>query len=428
VALVTPRLPEAQVAPPAASSATRTPDGRLQALVPAIERNLTERVIRFWFPRSIDRAHGGYLIGFGPAGEPRPEATKMIVTQARQLWFASRLLRSPYATPELRAAADHGFRFLRDVMWDRTHGGFLWELDATAGKVLRPHKHLYGQAFAIYALAEYARVTGSREALALALRAFTLIDAKAHDARHGGYREHFLQDWSLPPAGENGYLGAPADLKLMNTHLHLLEAYTTLLRASASPAVRERLLELVAIETHGVVRAGWVASTDRHRQDWTPVLEGDAARVSYGHDIENVWLVADALDALGQPVAPYRELFREIFRYSRAHGFDEAAGGFFDSGPRNQPADRRHKVWWAQAEALVAALTMYELTGDVQYVDVFEKTWRFVDTVQTDHVAGEWWDTVDADGTPRRGNKGHAWKAAYHNGRALLEILERLRR
>jgi cellobiose epimerase len=402
------------------------PEARLRALAPAVERNLKEAVIGFWFPRSIDAAHGGYIINYGPKGEALAGGTKMIVTQARQLWLSSRLLRTPYATAALRDAADHGFRFLRDAMWDRVHGGFLWELDADGRTVRRPHKHLYGQAFAIYALAEYALATGNREALNLAMRTFRLVDDKAHDAAHGGYREYFRQDWSAPPAGEAGYLGAPADLKLMNTHLHLLEAFTTLLRATSSPLVRERLLELVAIETHAVVRVGWVASTDRHHPDWTPLLDASAARVSYGHDLENIWLVAEALDVLNQPVAPYTQLFRAIFSYSRQYGFDETHGGFFDSGPRGQPADRRHKVWWTQAEALVSALTMYQLTKDAHYVDVFEKTWRFIDATQTDYVNGEWWDTIEPDGRPRQSNKAQAWKAGYHNGRALIEVLARL--
>lgn len=400
----------------------------VKQLIPRIEQNLRETIIRFWFPRSIDREAGGYNVHFGPAGEPIPGRSKAIVTQARTLWLASRLLRSRFAEPGHREAADHGFRFLRDVMWDREHGGFFWELDASAQKVLRPDKHLYGQAFAIYALAEYYLATGRDEALDLAMRAFRLIDVRAHDPVNGGYREFFARDWSAAAATENGYLGVPPDLKLMNTHLHLMEAFTVLLRASASPVVRERLIELVAIETHAIVRPGWVANTDPHRADWTPVLDGDAARVSYGHDLENIWLVADALEALNQPVAPYVGLFRAIFTYSRTHGYDEANGGFFDSGPQGKPADRRRKVWWVQAEALVSALTMHQLTKDPAYLDVFERTWQFVDTTQTDWKHGEWHDTILPDGQPRAGDKGHGWKAGYHNGRALIEILERLDR
>jgi mannobiose 2-epimerase len=398
-----------------------------KALAPRIEQNLREAVIPFWFPRSLDKEHGGYTVHYGPTGEPLDGGVKMIVTQARQLWLSSALLRTRFATPALREAADHGYRFLRDVMWDKANGGFYWQVDRR-GTVMRAQKHLYGQAFGVYAVAEYAQATGSREALAFALDAFRLIDAKAHDRRYGGYREYFADDWSAAPASDTPPLGAAADLKLMNTHLHLLEAWTTLLRASADPLVRERLIELVAIETHAVVRAGWTAHTDRHRADWTPLLDPASARVSFGHDLENIWLVAEALDALNQPIAPYTEFFRSVFAYSMQHGWDAAKGGFFDSGPKGQPADRKQKVWWTQAEVIVAALEMYRQTRDPMFLDVFEKTWRFIDTAQTDWKHGEWFESIAPDGTPSKGNKGHPWKAGYHNGRALLQVLDRLAR
>ncbi|MEO5822353.1 MAG: AGE family epimerase/isomerase, partial [Vicinamibacteraceae bacterium] len=352
----------ARPAPPSAPALAR-----VKALAPRIEQNLRQNVTPFWFPRCVDTVNGGYTVHYGPKGEPLPGGVKMIVTQGRQLWLASALLRSRYAIPNLREAADHGYRFLRDVMWDKANGGFYWQIDATGTQVMRPQKHLYGQAFAIYAIAEYAMATGNKEALAFALEAFRVIDAKAHDGVHGGYREYFTAEWSAPPAGDASPLGAPADVKLMNTHLHLLEAWATLLRASADPLVRERLIELVNIETHAVVRVGWTAHTDRHQADWTPILDATTARVSYGHDIENIWLVSDALDALNQPVAPYTDFFRNVFAYSRQHGWDDAGGGFYDSGPQGQPADRRQKVWWVQSEVIVAALEMYRQTKDPAY-------------------------------------------------------------
>jgi mannobiose 2-epimerase len=418
----------AQAPPSSLPAAPAATVARLQALTPRIEQNLRDNVIPFWFPRSVDTVNGGYTVHYGPKGEPLPGGVKMIVTQSRQLWLASALLRSRYAIPGLREAADHGFRFLRDVMWDRPNGGFYWQVDATGRQVMRAQKHLYGQAFAIYAISEYALATGDKDALAFALQAFRLIDAKAHDPVYGGYREYFAADWGTPRDGETSPLGGPPDVKLMNTHLHLLEAWTTLLRASADPVVRERLIELVGIETHAVVRAGWTAHTDRHRADWTPILEGDAARVSYGHDLENIWLVAEALDALNLPIRPYTEFFRSVFAYSRQYGWDEARGGFFDSGPKGQPADRRQKVWWVQAEVIVAALEMYRQTKDPAYLDIFEKTWRFIDTAQTDWTNGEWFESIAPDGTPSRGNKATPWKGGYHNGRALLQVLDRLAR
>lgn len=420
--VVSPEQPKAQSDPPAR---------RLAALVPAIEKNLRESVIAFWFPRSVDTVHGGFTVHYGPKGEPLPGGTKAIVTQARQLWLASRLLRSAHAAPGLREAADTGFRFLRDRMWDAEHGGFYWAVDPAGAKVLQPHKHLYGQAFGLYALSEYYLATGNADALDLANRLFELLETRAHDRVHGGYQEFFAREWTAAPSGVNPYLGGTADLKLMNTHMHLMEAFTTYVRAGAGAVARERLAELVAIESHAVIRRQWMAGTDRHRRDWTPVLEDSgpgATRVSYGHDVENVWLIADALRALGQPTAPYHGLFRDLFDAAVRFGWDAESGGFFDSGLPGKPADRKAKIWWVEAEALVGSLAMLEMTGDAKYADIFARTWQFVNTTQTDWASGEWHEAIEPDGQPRRGNKAHPWKAGYHNGRALIESLERIGR
>jgi mannobiose 2-epimerase len=80
-----------------------------------------------------------------------------------------------------------------------------------------------------------------------------------------------------------------------------------------------------------------------------------------------------------------------------------------------------------QAEALVSAATMFELTRDPRYAEVFTRTWEFVNTKQTDWASGEWHEAIDSDGRPRGGNKAHIWKAGYHNGRALIESIERIK-
>jgi cellobiose epimerase len=213
-------------------------------------------------------------------------------------------------------AADHGYRFLREHMWDKAHGGFYWEVDVTGRQKLKTGKHLYGQAFALYALSEYYLAGGRKEVLQFANQLFDLLDAKSHDAKFGGYRETFNADWSVPPPSESGYLSAPPNMKLMNTHLHLLEAMTWYYKASRSPFARTRLIELIDIESNAVVRKGPIACTDKYDRNWTPRLEGEYGRVSYGHDLENIWLLMDALDAAGLPNHPFLELFRALFAYS----------------------------------------------------------------------------------------------------------------
>lgn len=320
--------------------------------VPKFEKILTENIASFWHTKSIDRANGGYTINFGPKGEPKGEGTKMIVTQARTVWLFSRLARAGYGGKEYIDAADVGYRFLREKMWDAKNGGFYWEVDATGDKKLKPRKHLYGQSFGLYAISEYYLATQRKDVLEFAVRFFNLLEAKSHDDIYGGYVEFFNEDWTPAPASESSYMGAEAGLKLMNTHLHLLEAMTTFYRASKLPLARERLLELINIESNAVVRKNLGACTDKYERDWTPRLEGDYARVSYGHDIENVWLLMDACEAAGVSNHPFLDLYRALFDYSLKYGYDDANGGFYDSGPFNQPADRRGKVWWVQSEAI----------------------------------------------------------------------------
>ena len=395
----------------------------LRAVAPAIAANLEKNVLAFWYPATVDREHGGFLIDHDAAGRFKGEGPKAIVPQARMVWLSARLVREGRGGDQMRATARQGYRFLIDRMWDRQHGGFFWEVDRAGTRVVAPDKHLYGQAFGLYALAEYALATGDAEALADARRLFDLLEKTAHDAEFGGYREFFARDWTAPPADARPYLGGSVDWKLMNTHLHLMEALSVLYRLDRSPRVAVRLAELVGIQSNAVVRKTAGACTDRYRRDWTPILDdADSARASYGHDLENIWLIVDALGALGQPTAPYHDLFRQLFAYSMRHGYDHQQGGFYDSGPLGEAADRRAKVWWVQAEALVSALTMYSLTREPEYARVFLQTWAFTDRVQTDWKAGEWHPTITPDGVAT-GEKAHRWKAGYHNGRALLESL-----
>jgi mannobiose 2-epimerase len=401
------------------------PQADLRALAPAIEKNLTTTIIGFWYPKSIDREYGGYLIDFDATGRFKGRAPKMIVTQARMVWLSSRLVREGRGGADMREYARQGYRFLMDHMWDAEHGGFYWEVDRAGANVIAPDKHLYGQSFGLYALSEYARATGDPKALADATTLFNLLEARAHDTTYGGYVEFFGRDWSPEPADVMPYLGVPHGVKTMNTHLHLMEALTAFYRASHLPLAATRLAELITIQSNTVVRKSTGACTDQYARDWTPQLTGDAARASYGHDLENIWLLVDAHDALGLPIAPQTDLFRALFAYALAHGYDRQAGGFYDNGPLGADADHKAKTWWVQAESLVSALTMYRLTGDAQYADVFRKTWQFVNERQTDWTSGEWFESVAADGTTA-GDKAHRWKAGYHNGRALLECLRLL--
>jgi len=402
--------------------------GSLDAYIPRLERALYENVNPFWFPRCLDREQGGYMINHGPDGLPNGRSTKMIVSQARMVWYFSRMVRAGMTRPATRSqfteAAEHGFQFLRAKMWDSAHGGYFWEVNRD-GSPRNSQKHLYGQSFALYAFSEMSTALNHDGARQAAIELFELLERRSHDGIHGGYIEGFEADWSETPASQSTPMG-PARQKLMNTHLHLMEAFTSFYRATSLPRARERLLELITIESNAVLRKDLAACSDKYTRDWRRLTEGDYARVSYGHDIENVWLLMDACRAAGIPDSPLHGLYRANWAYCLAHGWDAAAGAFCDSGLPGQPADRRQKVWWVQAEVLVSALKMFRLTSEPIYREVFERTWSFTESKLIDWKHGEWHAVITAAGQPE-GDKAQMWKAGYHNGRALVECLLDLR-
>jgi mannose/cellobiose epimerase-like protein (N-acyl-D-glucosamine 2-epimerase family) len=390
-----------------------------------LEKLLLENILPFWHPGAIDEDHGGYRLNHDPEGQWLGPADKALVTQARTVWFFSRLYNSRYGRREHLEAARHGFRFMKSKMWDHEHGGFYWSVKNDGSEPVESQKDLYGQGFGLYALAEYIRASNDQEAVDLAKELFALLEAKAHDEEYGGYLELFPRDWSRDPeeqADTRASMGRGQTFgrKLMNTHLHLMEPFITYYEVTGDDLVYERLVELIFVQSNAVLRKDLGACTDRHERDWTPLAEPRDRRVSYGHDIENVWLLIEACDVAGIPNGPLTDLYRALFAYSLEFGWDAERGGFYYTGPFRQPADVKGKSWWVQAEGMVSGLFMYRLTGEEKYYTVFERTLQWIADHQADWENGDWHAWVDG---PREGKSG-PWKSPYHNGRAVLECLE----
>lgn len=401
-----------------------------------MEHHFREGVLRFWFPRCIDRERGGFHPSFSNDGSPGSDDDRMIVFQSRMTWVAAQVvLRCPDLAEAYRPIVEHGVAGLDETMWDKVCGGPFWQVDA-AGKLRAGdpgQKHAYGIAFCIYAAAAAHDATKSRRALDLAQRTFRWLDDHAHDAANGGYREALSRDGSPilePPPGAKGataLLGTPHGFKSMNAHIHLLEAFTTLHATWPDPMLTARLNELFEI-VRDRIAAPPGALHLYLSPEWRPVPGHD----SYGHDIETAYLLLEAHHALKRPdedrtLAVARSLVDNPLR----HGWDTEHGGFYDYGSPLGMHCAKEKIWWTQAEGLNALLLMHERFGPEtqKYYDAFLRQWAFIWNHQIDHECGEWFQTVSPDGEPERDRpKGSHWKAAYHNGRALLNAAEMLRR
>ncbi len=412
-----------------------------------VRASLVNDLLDPWYPRALDDAYGGYLSNFAHDWEPDETQDKFIVTQARHVWTTARAAEFFADSSDGRRQAyldmaAHGVAFLRDHMWDEEHGGFR-SLAARDGQALEGEdsfsqgKTAYGNAFGIYGLAAYADVSGDEEALEFARRAFGWFDDHAHDPEHGGYFQFFERDGT--PLTE-GWRGRPP--KDQNSSIHILEALTELYRVWPDPLLRDRLEEMLVLVRDTMVADPGYLHLFFHA-DWTPVSFRDSSEsvirenlgldhVSFGHDVETAYLMLEAAHALGIDPAPTLAIGKRMVDHALAYGWDEDVGGLFDGAyyfDAEPEIVMDSKAWWAQAEAMNTFLLMSHLfPGDPQrYGDRFHTMWSYIQSYLIDHDHGGWYvQGLDRDPEARTARKGTIWKGAYHDGRALMNVIRGL--
>jgi cellobiose epimerase len=379
---------------------------------------LKSSLIDFYLPHCLDRENGGYLESlrdnkFAGTGE------KFLTLQARQLWFFSTLAIHGFERDQALAAAKHGYDFLQNKMRDPVHGGYFSKV-TDAGEPKDPRKHAYLNSFALYGLVAYSRASGDQQALQAAKSLFEVLDAKAHDSQFGGYIEFFERDWTeVTNTTASGYVGAIGQ-KTYNTHLHLLESFAELARAWTNERLQQRLNELLAINVSTVHYPTENNNVDAFLRNWSIVQTPRNLRASYGHDVECVWLVMDAARTAGHSPSTLLNWATGLADNCLRLGYDREHGGFYNSGPLDQPADDTKKIWWVQNEALLGMLEMYRLTRDEKYYRAFVQTLDFSEKFQIAREGG-WWATRAADGSPTNDRqRSSPWQGAYHAGRALI--------
>lgn len=387
----------------------------MQRISQAAKAMLENTILLFWL-RLRDDEHGGFygLVDFDLHVDKQAE--KGCILNSRILWFFSGVALAT-GRADARAAADHAYAFLQDHCLDRQNGGVYWSVTFD-GQPLDTTKHTYNQAFAIYALAAYYRLTGNAEALALARELFAVIERRCTDA--GGYCEAFTVDWqpaSNEKLSENGVLAT----RTMNTLLHVFEGYAGLYQAAPDAAVETALRRILDLYAHKVY------APDLHRQlvffdaDYHSLID----LYSYGHDIESSWLIDWGAGLLGDA-----ELARRIGAINSDLAAAVYAHAYRDHSVLNEcerGTDDTTRVWWVQAEAVLGFVNEYAKSGEAKYAEAAADIWQYINEKLVDkRPGGEWFWCLDAHGAPRPQKPiVEPWKCPYHNGRLCLELMRR---
>ena len=267
-----------------------------QRLASEVDHALHQDVLGMWFPRSLDREHGGFHSHFGPDWQWLPSDGKFSVFQGRMTWVTSQVvLREPALKDAYLPLVKQGVDFLQDVLWDKQDGGFYWGLDDEGNVTpqFTENKDLYGMGFCIYGLAAAYQATRDPRALELAKEAYLWTDEHGHDGVNGGYFEMLTREGRpLVPHASSGQVVmppiqiGPENYKSMNTHIHLLESFTELLRVWPDPWLRARAAELQHL-VRDVITVEPGAMNLYFTNAWQAVPEHD----SYGHDVEATYLI-----------------------------------------------------------------------------------------------------------------------------------------
>jgi len=386
----------------------------MQRIAQAAGDMLTGRLLPFW--KALRDEEGGYYgyMDFDLNLDKRAE--KGCILNSRILWFFSQsaiLLKDESLVPFAR----HAYRFLAKKCLDRDFGGIYWSL-TWDGRPLDDSKHTYNQAFAIYALSAYYRLTGEEEALSLARGIFRLMEEKCAD--EGGYLEAFTREFqptSNEKLSENGVMAE----RTMNTLLHVFEGYAGLYEAKADPTVARAMERILDIYVNKVFNPRLHRQEAFFDREYRSLID----LTSYGHDIEASWLIDWGASLLGDEARRRTisglnsELAENILKTALIDGsvVNECERGVVDT----------HRIWWVQAEAVLGFVNAWSKHPEcAEFRDAAAQVWRYITEKVADRRCGEWFWRLDEGGAPDRSKPMvDPWKCPYHNGRMCLELIRR---
>ena len=322
-----------------------------------------KEILSYWENFALDETYGGFLGERDFYNLAVPKANKGIILNSRILWFFSST-GNHFQTQKYRELADRAFAYLFQNFRDKQFGGVLWELDFI-GKPIHTRKQIYAQAFMIYALSEYYIYSKEKVALNWALELYELIEKYARDPQNGGYTEAFNREWKaledirLSEKDEN-------EAKTMNTHLHILEAYSNLYRVCPNAALKSNLEDLITL-----FLSRFYNKNTRHFNLFFDEKWNQKGRlISFGHDIETVWLLLEAAKTINKEelILECEKLTLEVADVFIKEGIDKDGGVFYEYHPDKKLMDS-DKHWWPQVEAILGLHAAFQICFDSFYLD-----------------------------------------------------------
>jgi mannobiose 2-epimerase len=393
---------------------------KIKLFLTELDSELRKAILPYWMTRMVDPEQGGFYGRIDGNNQLHASSPKGSVLNARILWTFSKAY-NRFRDKEYLEMANRAYKYCINNFINKKNNGVYWLLDHK-GNPLETKNQIYALGFMIYGLSEYYLATLKEEPLDLAKMLFNSIEKYSFDPDLNGYFEAFDEDWLMLEDLRLSEKDAN-EKKTMNTHLHILEGYTNLYRIWKDDKLRSQLKNLIEVFIRKIIDQETWHFQLFFDSEWKPRDK----EISFGHDIEGSWLLQEAAEVLGDKslINETKAIAIKMVDAVCSQGFDQDGGLFNELKPDGSLDTDKH--WWPQAEAMVGLVNAYQVSRDTEYLSLAINTWQFVKDKIIDEIYGEWYFRVDRSGKPyTEEDKAGIWKCPYHNGRACLEILNRL--
>ncbi len=373
----------------------KTTQDRTEALIEFANRQLYEVILPWWMKNMPDPENGGFLAGRDHHNRPLHDHPRGLILNARILWaFSAAYTRGK--NEKYLQLAHEAYHWLTRHFRDPEFGGYFWSVDRH-GKMVNGKKQTYGQAFVMYALTEYAEISGLEAAAQEAENLFRLIEQKTFDPAHNGYVEAFSREWKNTADIRLSDIDMN-EKKSMNTHLHVIEAYTRFYRYRPNDRVKAAILNLLDLFDWHIINHESHHLNLFFDEEW----KLKSHDVSFGHDIEASWLLQEAAEIIHNPLyaRKFKDTAVEMCRAVVPALIPE--GGLIHESHALAGQNTDELEWWAQAEGIVGFLNAFSITGDDSFLDRASALAGYIEKYFIDRENGEWYYRVTREGHPNR--------------------------
>lgn len=373
---------------------------------------LLDKVVPFWLEKSQDLEQGGYFTCLERDGEVY-DTDKFVWLQGREVWMFATLYNKVEKRQEWLDCAIQGAEFLKKHGHD---GNLNWyfALDREGNPLVEPY-NIFSYTFAVIAFGQLSIATGNKEYADIAKRTFDIVLSKVDNPKG---------KWNKAAPGARALKSFALPMILCNVALEiepLLDA--DFMQQTIDTCIHEVMDVFYRPELGLIVEH---LSTDGELVDCF-----DGRLLNPGHAIEAMWFVMDLGKRLGR-----QDLIEKavtIALNEAEYGWDKEHGGIFyfmdRLGRPCQQLEWDQKLWWVHIETLITMLKGYQLTGNVQCLEWFERVHNYVWTHFTDKEYAEWFGYLNRQGEVLLSLKGGKWKGCFHVPRGLFQcwqILEDL--